>query len=63
MRKIYKVAQREFAEVVRTRTFLLGLLFIPALIIGVILLSDKLAPAGMRAARRSEFVWPVPRRN
>jgi ABC-2 type transport system permease protein len=44
MRKIYKVAQREFAEVVRTRTFLLGLLFIPALIIGVILLSDKLAP-------------------
>jgi len=26
MRKIYKVAQREFAETVRTRTFLLGLL-------------------------------------
>ncbi len=44
MRKIYKVAQREFADVVRTRTFLLGLLFIPALIIGVILLSDKFGP-------------------
>jgi ABC-2 type transport system permease protein len=44
MRKIYKVAQREFAEVVRTRTFLVGLLIIPIFIIGVILLSDKLGP-------------------
>jgi ABC-2 type transport system permease protein len=44
MRKIYRVAQREFAETVKTRTFLLGLLFIPVLIVGVILLGGKLAP-------------------
>ena len=44
MRKIYKVAQREFLEVVRTRTFLLGLVLIPALIVGSILLSHKFLP-------------------
>ncbi len=44
MRKIYKVAQREFAEVVRTRTFLVSLLFVPILIIGLILLGDKFVP-------------------
>jgi ABC-2 type transport system permease protein len=44
MRKIYKVAQREFAETVKTRTFLLGLLFIPVFIVGIILVSGKLAP-------------------
>jgi len=32
MRKILKVAQREFAETVKTKTFLLGLLMIPILI-------------------------------
>ncbi len=44
MRKIYKVAEREFMETVKTRTFLLGLVFIPALIIGLILFSDRFAP-------------------
>ncbi len=44
MRKIYKVAEREFIETVKTRTFLLGLVFVPALIIGLILLSDRFAP-------------------
>ena len=44
MRKIYRVAQREFAETVKTRTFLLGLLLIPVFIVGFILLSGKLAP-------------------
>ena len=44
MRKIYKVAQREFMETVKTRTFLLGLLFIPLFIVGMIFLADKFAP-------------------
>ena len=44
MQKIYKVAQREFAETVKTRTFLLGLLFVPLLIIGMIVLGDWFAP-------------------
>jgi ABC-2 type transport system permease protein len=44
MWKIYKVAQREFTETIKTRTFLLGLLFVPIFIVGIIVLSDKLAP-------------------
>ena len=44
MRKIYKVAEREFAETVKTRTFLLGLLLIPLIIGGIMLFGDKLAP-------------------
>jgi ABC-type Na+ efflux pump permease subunit len=54
MRKIYKVAEREFIETVKTRTFLLGLVFVPALIIGLILFSDRLAPrkGGPRAPVR-----------
>jgi len=44
MWKTYKVAQREFAETVKTRTFLLGLLLIPAFIVGAILLSSQFAP-------------------
>jgi len=44
MRKIYRVAQREFLETVKTRTFLLGLLLIPLFIVGIILLGNRLAP-------------------
>jgi ABC-2 type transport system permease protein len=44
MRKIYKVAQREFVETVKTRTFLLGLLFIPLIIGSVILFGQWFAP-------------------
>ena len=44
MRKIYKVAEREFNETVKTRTFLLGLLLIPMIIGGILLFGDKLAP-------------------
>jgi ABC-type Na+ efflux pump permease subunit len=36
MWKIAKVAQREFIDTVKTRTFLLGLLFIPVLIGGML---------------------------
>jgi len=44
MWKIYKVARREFSETVRTRTFLIGLLLIPAFIVGAIVLSSRFAP-------------------
>jgi ABC-2 type transport system permease protein len=44
MRKIYKVAEREFTETVKTRTFLISLLFVPIIIGGVMFFSEKLAP-------------------
>ena len=44
MRKIHKVAQREFIETVKTRTFLLGLLFIPLIIGSIILFGPWFAP-------------------
>ena len=44
MRKIYRVAEREFMETVKTRTFLLGLLFVPLIIGGIMVFGDKLAP-------------------
>ncbi len=44
MRKIYKVAQREFTETVKTRTFLISLLFIPIIIGGFVLFGEKLVP-------------------
>ncbi|OHB68115.1 MAG: hypothetical protein A2Y77_14885 [Planctomycetes bacterium RBG_13_62_9] len=44
MRKIYEVAEREFLETVKTRTFLISLLFIPVIIGGVIFFGEKLAP-------------------
>ncbi len=44
MRKIHKVAQREFVETVKTRTFILGLLVIPVIIGGIVLFADHLGP-------------------
>jgi ABC-2 type transport system permease protein len=44
MRKIYKVAQREFLETVKTRTFLLGLLLVPLIIGSIILFGSWFAP-------------------
>ncbi len=44
MRKIYKVAQREFVETVKTRTFLLGLLVIPLIIGSIIMFGQYFAP-------------------
>jgi ABC-2 type transport system permease protein len=43
MRKIYKVARREYLETVKTKTFILSLVFVPALIVIVILISSRLA--------------------
>jgi ABC-2 type transport system permease protein len=44
MRKTYKVAQREFAETVRTRAFLISLVFVPLIIGGLMVFGEKLAP-------------------
>ena len=41
MKKILKIAQREYAETVRTKTFFIGVLFMPALIVLAILLLSK----------------------
>jgi len=46
MWKIYKVAQREYAETVKTRTFLLGLLLIPFIIGGIIFFGERLSRRG-----------------
>lgn len=43
MRKILTIAQREYAETVKTKTFVLSVLFAPLLIIGIIALSAKVA--------------------
>lgn len=44
MRKIYKVAQREYWETVRTWTFILGLVVLPAVLGGMIVFGDRLGP-------------------
>jgi ABC-2 type transport system permease protein len=44
MWKIYKVAQREFLDTVKTRTFLLSLLLIPLIIGGIVVFGEKLGP-------------------
>jgi ABC-2 type transport system permease protein len=44
MWKTCKVAQREYVETVKTRTFLLGLLLLPAIIGAVALFGQRLAP-------------------
>ena len=40
---ILKVAQREYIETVKTKTFLFGILFTPLLIVGIIFFSNKIA--------------------
>ena len=44
MWKIYKVAQREYAETVRTRTFLLGLLIVPLIVVAMVFLGERMKP-------------------
>jgi ABC-2 type transport system permease protein len=44
MRKIYKVALREYKETVRTWTFILGLVVLPLIMVGLILFGDLLGP-------------------
>ncbi|MBN1765900.1 MAG: ABC transporter permease [Sedimentisphaerales bacterium] len=54
LNKIYKVAQREYLETVRTKMFILSVLLVPFLIGGIIFFSHKLSQdkGGPRPARR-----------
>ena len=66
MSKILQVAQREYTETVKTKTFLIGLLMVPVMIGGIILFAGRFAPdqQGPRPAMRvpvtdlSNTVWP-----
>lgn len=50
MRKILKIAHREYIETVKTKTFILSLLLIPAIIVGMIFISNRIAK-GEKSAR------------
>ncbi len=55
MRKILKVAQREYLETVKTKMFLISIILTPVLVVGVILLSGRLmreSVTGPRPARK-----------
>jgi len=43
MRKILKIAQREYIETVKTRTFLISLLFTPVLVVGIIFFTSRIS--------------------
>jgi ABC-2 type transport system permease protein len=43
MRKILKIAQREYFETVKTRTFLISLLFTPILVVGIIFFTSMIS--------------------
>lgn len=60
MWKIGKVARREFLDTIKTRTFLIGLLVVPVIIGGVILLGRKMAKneTGPRPAIRVGVTSP-----
>ncbi len=45
MRKIFEIARREYIDTVKTRTFLLSLLFTPVLIVGIIYFSSIISRA------------------
>jgi hypothetical protein len=46
MRKIFVVATREFLETVKTRAFFIGVILMPAFIVGAIFLSNRITRAG-----------------
>ena len=41
MRKIFKVAQREYVETVKTKTFIIGVLMAPLIIVGIIFFTSR----------------------
>jgi ABC-2 type transport system permease protein len=41
MRKIFKIAQREYIETVKTKTFVISLLFTPVLVVGIIFITSR----------------------
>jgi ABC-2 type transport system permease protein len=46
MWKMFRVAQREYRETVRTWAFVVGLVVVPAILAGMVLFGDRLAPDG-----------------
>ncbi len=57
MRRILDVARREYLETVKTKAFLIGLLFVPVIIVGIVLLTGRMATGkqGPRAPLRVAF--------
>ena len=62
MRRILDVARREYMETVKTKAFLIGLLFVPVIIVGVILFTGRMATSkqGPRAPLRVAFTTDAP---
>ena len=66
MRKILQVAQREYTETVKTKTFLIGLLLVPVIVVGIIFFAGRFKPdrEGPRPTLKvpvtdlSNAVWP-----
>ena len=56
MGKILRVAQREYAETVRTKTFILGVLMAPVIVAGIIFFTGRISrgPSGTRPPLRVE---------
>lgn len=44
MRRILKVAQREYVETVKTKTFVIGILMTPVIIGGIIFFTNRISP-------------------
>lgn len=51
MKKILKVARREYIETVKTKTFLIGILLTPVLIAGIIFISTRVQKYSMQGPR------------
>ena len=43
MRKIVKIAQREYAATVKTKTFVIGVLVAPAIVVGIVFFTSRMA--------------------
>jgi ABC-2 type transport system permease protein len=54
MRRIVKVAQREYIATVRTKTFILGVLFAPIIVVAVIFFVGRVEKAGIGPRRPME---------
>jgi len=52
MRKILDVAQREYTETVKTKAFIIGLLFVPVIIVGVVILTGRMAGGRKQGPRQ-----------
>ncbi len=53
MRRILKVAQREYVETVKTKTFVIGILMTPVIIGGIIFFTNRISQG--KTGPRSTF--------